>query len=499
MRFVTRSLVGLFLFIMTLGLLGLAFATLRNAMIARDAGTESRRPAQERIFTIGVDTLAAEEVRPVLTVYGDLRSSVQLELRASSEGTLLELAPGFRDGGRVKAGDVLFRIDPAEFATALALAESDLEDVRAELADGRIALSLAREELAAAERQRVLRETALDRTRGLRESGIGTAADLEAAQLALASAEQVLTGLRLEAAQAEATIRRAEIGERRAVIARDEAKRVLDNTVMIAPFDGLLAEVDAVLGRRVSANEKLGLLIDPASLEVAFRVSNPEYARISDMRGELLPIEITAILQLGSDEVEVPGAIDRAGAMSESSQSGRLIYARLTPEAPGLLRPGDFLTVRVPEPVLHDVARVPATALDAGGRILLVGEGDRLEAVTVRILRRQGDHVLVRGVPFGRDYVTVRLPQLGPGIRIRPVRAEKAQAAVTGPVSSAEEGPVQGSLVTLSPEQRARLVAAVEADAGLPPEMKARLLSVLALGSVPRQILDEIETGARGG
>lgn len=492
MRFLTRSLVGLFLFAMTLGLIALSIATIRDAMIARNAESAGRPPGSERVFAVGVETLSERDVQPVLTAYGDVTSAVRLELRAASEGTVLELSPGFRDGGQVRAGEILFRLDPAEFETELALAENDLADTRAELADARIEVELAEESLGAAERQRDLQSRALDRARDLQGRGVSTTADLETSELALSSAEQIVTSRRLDLAQAKARVGRAGIAESRAVIARDEAARDLDNTIAIAPFDGLLSEVDAVLGRRASVNETLGILIDPAALEVAFRVSNADYARLSDRNGVPLPLEVRATLDLGTRSFEASGTIDRAGAALETGQTGRLLYAALATEVSGLLRPGDFVTVHITEPALAKVAVVPATALNAQAELLLLGDDDRLELTTVRILRRQGDDVIIEDAPFGREYVTVRIPQLGPGIRVRPIRPD-AYAAEEAAVDPRE------AMVALSPEERARLAAAIEGEAGLSAEMKARLLSVLATGQVPRQVLDEIEAGLRGG
>jgi hypothetical protein len=73
------------------------------------------------------------------------------------------------------------------------------------------------------------------------------------------------------------------------------------------------------------------------------------------------------------------------------------------------------------------VAVIPAAAVSPAGGILVLGEGERLEEVTVRILRRQGDRLIVAGAPFGREYVTERQPQLGPGVLVRPIRPEAAE------------------------------------------------------------------------
>ena len=488
MRFAMRSLGGLMLAVLTLGLVALAVGTLRQAGQERDAAAGGGRPAEERVFAVNVATFEAVTARPVLTAWGDLRSARTLELRAEAGGTLIELAPGFRDGGSVAAGEVLYRIDPAEAEAALALAESDLEAAWAEAEEARIGLELAIEETAAAERQRGLREQALARSEDLRGRGVGTAADFEAAQLALSAAEQALTGRRLARAQAEARIGRTEIAARRAEIARDEAARNLDNTVALAPFAGVLAEVDVLPGRLVSPNERLGVLIDPDVLEVAFRVSNAEYARLADETGAVRPLDVVASLEVDGVALEVPGRIVRAGASVGAGLTGRLVYARLDAERPGLLRPGDFLTVRVREPELAGVAMVPATALGPEGTILVLdASGERLEEVPVAVLRRQGDDVILGAVPFGRDYVAERLPQLGPGIKVRPIR----------PQAGAEAAGTESAEVRLTPERRAGLIAALEARDGMPDEARARLRAALEAETVPQDMIDRLEN--RGG
>ncbi len=493
MRFLIRSLTGAMLMVVTLGLLGLGVGTIRQAISEREAASARQRPPTERVTAVTVAELVAETVEPVLTAYGDLQSARQLELRAATGGTLLEIAPGFRDGGRVAAGELLFRIDPAAAQTRLALAENDLAAAEGEAAEARIALVHAREEAETAQRQVDLRARALTRAEDLRGRGVGTAADLETAELALVTAEQVLTGRRLALAQAEARIERAAVSLARTVIARDEAARDLANTEEVAPFAGLLADVTALQGRLVSVNEKLGTLIDPGALEVAFRVSRAEYARLSDAEGEVLPLAVTASLDVEGVELTMRGVIDRAGASVGAGQSGRLLYARLEEDAGGAggqFRPGDFLTVRVTEPRLSGVAVVPATAVSADGRLLLVTGEERLEEVEVVVVRRQDDKVLVAGAPFGRTYVTARHPALGAGVKVRPVSPAGA--------GEAEADAGAGAMVRLSPERRAGLIAAVQSNARMPEDAKARILVALEADEVPQSMIDRLD-GRSGG
>ena len=49
-----------------------------------------------------------------------------------------------------------------------------------------------------------------------------------------------------------------------------------------------------------------------------------------------------------------------------------------------------------------------------------------------------------------------------------------------------------GALVRLSPEERAGLIAAVEARPGMPEEAKARILAALEADEVPQSMIDRL-------
>jgi multidrug efflux pump subunit AcrA (membrane-fusion protein) len=429
MRFLTRGLVGLVLAVLTLGLLVLAAGNFAAALRERSEEGPRRAGGAERAFAVNAALLTPETVVPEITAYGTAVASRTLELRAAVGGTVVELAPGFRDGGRVVAGELMWRVDPAEARAALGLAEGDLADAEAELREAEAALMLVAEETAVTERQRALRAQARDRYAGLRDRGLGTEAELETAELALSAAEAGLVAARRAEAVAEARIARGSIALTRARLQAEEAARRLAETEARAPFAGVLTEVAVVPGRLVGANEKLGVLVDPEGLEVAFGVSNAEYVRLAAEDGAMPAHPVLAELALDGAPLVLTGRIERVDAAVGAGQSGRMLYARLEADRSGLLRPGDFLTVRVPEPALRDVAVIPAAAASPAGRILVLGADERLEEVTVRILRRQGDRLIVAGAPFGREYVTERQPQLGPGVLVRPIRPEAAERA----------------------------------------------------------------------
>lgn len=488
MRFLTRSLAAILILCLTAGLLALAGANFYRSIEARNAEDARRRPPEERVYAVNAETVTLGPAVPVITAYGEVAAVRTLEVRTAVGGTIVELAEGFRDGGVVAEGEVLVRIDPADAEADRDLAQATLREATEELREATAAEALAREDLAAAEAQRELRAQAAARQRDLLARGAGTTAAVETAELALSGAEQTLVGRRQALAQAEARINRAKIALDRARIALGEAERALADTTITAPFGGLMTETGAVLGRRVGANEQLGSLIDTGTLEVAFRVSNAQYARLVGDGGRLLPVGIEATLPLDGFSFAVSGTLDRSGAEVGEGQTGRLLYARLEGPGTASLRPGDFLTVTIAEPELQGVAILPASAVSAEGELLLIGAGDRLEAVQVTILRRQGNLVIVEGAPEGREYAAERLPQLGAGVKVRPVRPG--------------EEPETAETMTLDPERRARLVAAVEANTRMPAEVRDRMLARLREAEVPTEMVERIEarmSGAPGG
>jgi multidrug efflux pump subunit AcrA (membrane-fusion protein) len=484
MRFLRQSLIGVFLAAVTLGLLAYAGQLIGGAVQERMSDDRKAPPARERVFTVNVVVAEAGTQTPVLQTFGEVQSRRTLELRAAAGGRVIELADAFEDGGVVKAGEVLIRIDPADAQSTLDRAQADLDDAQAEVRDAARAVALARDEQAAAQEQADLRQSAFQRQEDLRERGVGTAAAVETAELAASSARQAVLARRQIVTTGEARIDQAATRLARAEIALAEAQRRFDDTTLVAPFDGTLSATNIVAGRLVSANEKLADLIDPDALEVSFRVSTAQYVRLLDEAGELLTADVSATLDVAGIDLTATGKISRASVTAGVGQTGRLVFAELGKTAG--FKPGDFVTVRVQEPALERVVRLPSSAMDASGTVLVLGAEDRLEAIDVTLVRRQGDDILVRAPELsGREVVEARSPLLGAGISVKPLRGDR----------SVPEAP---AMLELTEERRAKLVAFIEGNQRMPAEAKARVLARLAEPQVPARMVERIE-GRMGG
>ena len=482
MRFLTRSLTGLFLFALTLALIGAAAYAVKAAVDARTAAAARPMPARERVFAANVIALDITRVIPELTAYGAIRATRSLELRAAAAGTVAEISPDFEEGAEVAAGELLLRLDPAEALAARDSAAASLAEAEAALALAERSMGITRDDLAAAERQFELRRSALERQQAIDDRGLGRAADTETAQLAVSTAEQAVLTKRAQLSTAEATLDQARNAKARAEIALTEAERKLRDTEIRAEFAGRLSNVAAVRGGLVANNEKLGDLIDPTALEVAFRVSTAQFARLIDAEGRLLPLPVDLALDTSGRSFAAHAELVRVGAAVDEGLTGRLLFAHVTAGAE-VLQPGDFVTVRLAEPALDQVALVPAAALDAAGRVLVLGPEDRLAEAQAEVLHRQGDQVIIRvGLSPGTEIVAERTPLLGEGIKLRPMR----------PAGAAAPEPADETIV-LDPERRARLIAFVESNTRMPPETKARIMAQLQAEAVPAAVVARLE------
>jgi len=503
MRFLMRGLVGLALMAIMIGFAGFGTFRLYSAMTVEE--TVRQRPARERSYSVNVAELTPETVAPVTTAYGVIESWRTLELRASSEGKLVDVASKFRDGAAVAEGELLLRIDPANADFQVLDAEAALADAEAQKAEAEEAIVGAEQELVAAGRQLELRRQALERQTQLKDKGYSTAVQVEAEQLAVASLDQSLSNRLQAVITARKRIERMDLTVKRALLALDDARRVLDETTLTAPFNGYLSEVNATLGRRVSPSETLAKLIDPAALEVRFSLSTSEFSRLLDDSGNLIKAPVTVTLQLGGRAIQVQGGIDRSAAVVTEGEAGRTLFATLDIEPGTVLRPGDFVQVAVQEPELRNVARVPASAVTEDGRLLIVGEGDRVSEIQATVLRRMRDEVVLANVPFGAEYARERLPQLGTGLKVIPRRLGEDGKAPPEDRPSTAQAPQSGvprpggDLVALEPERRAALIAQLN-ETDMPETRKARLLALLNKPMVPKDLIERLEErGGRSG
>jgi hypothetical protein len=302
----------------------------------------------------------------------------------------------------------------------------------------------------------------------------------------LSSAEQSVLNRRSAIDQAKA--RGASAGTRllRRQLALDDASRRLEDTKLFSKFDGVLSNITLVEGGIVTANERIGRLIDPNSLEVAFRVSTAQYSRLLNENGQIINARASVSLNLMGSEITTNAVLERDSGSVAEGQTGRLLYAKLD-KAIGF-KPGDYVVVKVDEPELRFAINLPASALNADNQVLILNDEERLENVDVSLLRRQGDNVIIRSRDLpGKEVVAQRSPLLGTGIKVRAVRSGEA-----------DKPPKAPEMIELTEERRQKLIEFIEGNKWIPKTAKERTIGKLKKEKVPAEMVSRIESRMGG-
>jgi membrane fusion protein (multidrug efflux system) len=181
---------------------------------------------------------------------------------------------------RVRAGDVLVRLDPADFEARVARARADLDAARNRMAQTRAAADAAAAQVAAARVKLRHAEQELARARQLFGGGVASRTALDAAQAVRDGAAAAL-----HAAEEQERAERAALGNeapvRQAEAVLREAELALEHAVVKAPFDGVVGKKSAELGANVSPGQPLLALRDDSAVWVTANFKETQIAEMN--------------------------------------------------------------------------------------------------------------------------------------------------------------------------------------------------------------------------
>jgi membrane fusion protein, multidrug efflux system len=182
----------------------------------------------------------------------------------------------------VKAGDPLVTLDQGDYRIAYDQAQANVESANlavlrmdAQIVGGQASLKQAEAQRGAL--QAALRGAEINQKRAseLASKSVGTAADLDSAQIALEQAQANLAAgeAAVTSAQANVDLLRAQRKEavntvRLQELAVSQAKRDLDFTVLKAPYDGTIGNLSVQTGDLVSSGKRLASLVPLSALFV---------------------------------------------------------------------------------------------------------------------------------------------------------------------------------------------------------------------------------------
>jgi hypothetical protein len=487
MRFIGRSLFGLFLIALTFGLLATSVGLVYTSFQERSAKQGNKRPQKERVFSAHVMEAKASKIQPEIDAFGEIQSKRALDIRIPVGGTIVYLSPNFVEGGKVTKDEILVTTDATDFEDKVTLAKADLDEAKDSEIEAKNALSLAFDDLAAAVKQSDLRNQALKRKEGLTDRGVVTEASLESAALSAASAEQAVLSKRKAILQAQSRLSQNKGTVVRRKLAFANAERKLQNTEVKAEFDGTLSNVSLVSGGIVNNNERVGLLVDPSSLEVKFRISATQFNRLIDTSGNLQAIPTFVKLDVFGTEISASGFVERSSATVGTGLTGRLLFSNLSDGNVSSFRSGDFVAVTLKEPTLNNVLELPSNALSGGNRILTLTDEDRLQEIEVSVLRRNKNNVIIDATNIvGKEIVTNRTALLGAGIKIKPIRPGD-------PKVNNDKVP-EPEKITIDNERRQKMISFIEGNGKIPKTAKKKIIKALNQKEVPLKLINKLES-----
>ena len=352
------------------------------------SGCTKKEPAEQASSSrppmpVSVLKLEAVSVPISAEAVAQTEGAKEVEIRPRVGGILLKKM--FEEGAPLKAGQLMFLIDPVPFQIALANAKAQLAQQQARVEQTR-------------------REAARLESLLATQSISQREADNASSDQALA-----IAGL----AQAEASVREAQLN--------------LSYTNVTSPLSGIAGRFEFSEGALLNANTSLLTKVSVVNpIWVRFSLSDSELAQLG---GHLSPANVKAVTLLTSDgkEYASKGTLNFAASAIDPTLGTQQLRATFE-NANKQLLPGQFVRVRVTTGYQEGVFVVPQTAVMTNdkGKFVYVAQKDQENktVAAIRFIQEGGwqgtNWVVLSGLKEGEQVIVDNLLKLQPGAEIQP-------------------------------------------------------------------------------
>ena len=354
------------------------------------------QPRAINVQTTPIVTTYPSQQFVVLNSTGYVVAQRKAAISSKASGRLEWL--GVAEGTRVKAGEIIARLDSRDVSAQLDAARANVNVARAAL-----------EQTLAENRDA---EASLRRTRDLIAQKFVSESALDQAK---ARSDRAVAGV----ASGKAGVTAAEANARNAQVA-------VDYTLIRAPFDGIILSKSANVGDMVtpfsSAADSKGAVVtmaDMSTLEVEADVSESSLSKISVGQPTEITLDALPDMRFAGTVSRMVPTVDRAKATVMTKVRFDLIDPRVLPEMSAKV---SFLSQRVtPEQQKPLVAVNPdAIAQRAGKSVVFVVRDNRAVEVPVTPGKKIADLTAIAGdVKSGEKAVLKPLPELKDGALVK--------------------------------------------------------------------------------
>lgn len=377
----------------------------------------------ERPLKVAVQTVKAKTIPVVISGYGQVEALNLVKISAEVAGQVISVHPHLEAGETISQGELLFQVDPRDYAAAKAKAVAEVARQRSVLE------RLQQQALNDSNRLKTLKRTSdlakaeFDRISDLfTVHSVGTRSGVDRAEQAYNGAvdqanqmEQsvALYPIRIKEAKSSLAAARAQLGQAKANFERSSVR---------APFSGRLTQVSVEKGQYVSPGQMLVTLADDSVLEIRvpldsrdvrqwLRFNKDRTSKAGGWFGQ--PEKVDCRIRWTEDKAGHvwQGTLDRIVAFDQSTRTVTVairIDARAahSGEAGLPLVAGMFCVVEIPGRTLDNTYQVPR-AVVSFKNTLFVAEDKRLKTLPVEVARVDGDYAYISGGLKNGDRVIV--------------------------------------------------------------------------------------------
>lgn len=412
-----------------------------TAVLASACGTDTANTNANNQSTIIDVTTAQAVVRPIPTYFeatGNLAGDAQTDVAPAVGGKIV--AVNFDVGSYVTKGSVLLQLDDREARIRVEQAQAQVQERRkavdqaiANLRQTQVRLGVKDGETFAIEdfsqvksvqANLVLAEKELIRAQRLFDTGDVSRQILEQRR----SQRDALLG-QLDEARSNAAVAIKAIDTARSVVesARaavqtaetqvDQAKKAVVDTVVYAPISGYISERVADLGEFISPsapNAKIATIVRTGTLRLKIDVPEASIGKVAVGQG--ISLQTSAY-----PDRNFAGTVARI-LPSLNATARTLTVEAEVPNNEGLLKPGQFATVRITQSQPENAVMIPTSAVRTDGdqnKVFVIKDGAARE-VLVQLGLLEGDLIQVKqGVAENEVVATSNLNELSDGIFVR--------------------------------------------------------------------------------
>ena len=371
------------------------------SLTACGESTPSNAAAAQRATPVGIVVMKAEPLSLTTELSGRTTAPVVAEIRPQVGGLIQ--SRNFTEGARVKAGQVLYQIDPASYKATYASAQAALAKAQAVYETDKLTAQ---------------RQAALLRIQ--------------------ATSEQ-------SSQDAQATLKQAEADVASAKAALDTARINLERTTLTSPIAGLIDVSSVTRGALVTAEQTTALTtvrqIDPIQVDIT--QSSAELLRLKAelAQGRLKKVgedavQVSLILEDGSTYAQK--AKLRFSGVSVNTSTGAITLRAVVDNPDGLLMPGMYVRAVLPTAQSAQALLVPQQAVtrdrEGAASVLVVDPQNKLVKRAIVATRQVGNRWLVDGGLQAGDKVVVE-----GNVKVKAGDVVQPQAAASGAAASAAQ------------------------------------------------------------